>query len=185
MSSSLPILSCSVFTTGKMHHHPHCLSNEETEAGQGKVPCQRRPWPVQRSAQGFVYAILVSVQIIPFWSRSWAKSQECGVWSMEATVTGGLLCVQCLVRMHTWCQLLVTNTLWGHCHCPPAYREENMRPVRQPDRPPLLGSVKSGPYVPSSRDADSDSTGPAWDNLPRWFPDDPVGRPGLRVTTLN
>lgn len=40
MPSSLPILSYSVFTTGKMHYHPH-FSNKEIEAGQGEALCQK------------------------------------------------------------------------------------------------------------------------------------------------
>lgn len=117
MSSSLPILSYSVFTTGKMHYHPH-FSNKVIEAGQGEVLCRTlgsitwRQWSMQRSAWGFVFATPVSTQIITSYLRA-----EPSPRSVETTVTGSLLCVQCLVQIYI---ISVTphQTLQSHCHCP-------------------------------------------------------------------
>ena len=61
-------------------------------------------------------ALYIRFQYLFRWSLSYpraAKSQEWGVYSVETMVTDRLLCVQCLVQIHTSSQLLLTNALQG------------------------------------------------------------------------
>lgn len=117
-ATSLHGLSYSIFTAGNVHYHPHFL-DEETEAGQGEVTCQKYPsnkLSVLKSACGSVCPIPVFAFIC---SHSWPLSQVLGLaWLRGNCGYGDLLCVWCLVQIYILYHLLLTITLQDKCHCP-------------------------------------------------------------------
>lgn len=94
-ATSLHGLSYSIFTAGNVHYHPHFL-DEETEAGQGEVTCQKYPsnkLSVLKSACGSVCPIPVFAFISMFSSLTSEPSLGAGMIEGKLWVWGPALCL--------------------------------------------------------------------------------------------